>query len=109
VTPGRHTGVKCRDDHLPGQFGFGREHRLLRDARAAAAVRVGAPTVARQVQAAVEQRPATGRGVGQEHPDLAVLDPPGGAGVLPLRPAEPVPFFTNPVSSAISTPPASPR
>src|SRR3954451_12299819 len=32
------------------------------------------------------RRPALGRGVGEEHSKLAVLDPPRGAGVLALHP-----------------------
>jgi hypothetical protein len=38
------------------------------------------------MQLPVDQRPALAGGVGEEHPELAVLDPTGGAGVLALRP-----------------------
>lgn len=39
-----------------------------------------------QVDVPVDQRPALRRGVGQEHRDLRVLDPPRRAGVLALDP-----------------------
>ena len=40
----------------------------------------------RQVERTVEQRPAMTAGIGQKPPDLAVLDPPCRAAVLPLHP-----------------------
>ena len=40
----------------------------------------------RQVELAVDQRPASRARVGEEHPELAVRDLPGRAGVLPLHP-----------------------
>jgi hypothetical protein len=36
------------------------------------------------------------RGVGQEDTDLAVLRPPGGAGILPLHPGRPGAFLNEP-------------
>jgi hypothetical protein len=53
----------------------------------AARQRAGSSTQQRgRYRAAVDERVAAASGVGQVHRDLGVLDPPGGAGVLPLHP-----------------------
>jgi len=41
---------------------------------------------ARQVELPVDQRVPYRGGIGDKHPDMAVLDPAGGAGVPPLHP-----------------------
>ena len=46
-----------------------------------------------QIQFPVQQRPAIGAGVGQKYPDLAVLNPPHRAAVLPLHPGRLVAFL----------------
>ena len=38
-----------------------------------------------QIEGTVDQRPAVAAGIGQEHADLAVLDPSRRAGILPLH------------------------
>jgi hypothetical protein len=40
----------------------------------------------RQIQLPIDEGAPGRGGIGQKHPDLAVLDPPGGAGVLPGHP-----------------------
>ena len=57
-----------------------------------------------QVERPIDQRPAVAAGIGQEHADLAVLDPPRRAAVLPLHAGRLAPFLTKPVSSSTSTP-----
>jgi hypothetical protein len=61
------------------------EGDLVGYARLGAAGQVVGPA-AGQVQLPVDQRMPGRAGVGQEHPDLAVLDPPGGASVLASHP-----------------------
>src|SRR5690349_10439604 len=56
---------------------------LRRDARRPAPLRVFGPGL-RQVQLPVDQRVPEPGGVRQEHPDLAVLRPSGGPGILSL-------------------------
>lgn len=78
------TGLQHTVEHPLGQYGFGRELDLGADSGLLAAFPVLDPG-RRQVKLAVDQRPASGRDVGQEHAELTVLDPPGGAGVLSLH------------------------
>lgn len=61
----------------------------------------------RQVERPIDQRPALAAGVGQEHAQLTVVDPPSRAGVLTLNPAERTPFLMSSVSSTMNTPVAS--
>jgi len=84
----RHPDLEGPADHRLGELRLGGELGLGGDARLAAAVRVVGPGP-REIQFPVDQRVPVHRGVGQEHPDLAVLGPPGGPGVLPLHPGPP--------------------
>ena len=68
-----------------GQLGLGRELRPRRGSRRPRSG-PGPRSRSRQVELAVDQRMPTAGGVGQEHPQLTVVDLPGGAGVLPLHP-----------------------
>ena len=82
----RHPRLEGDVYHLPGQLRLGREAPVIGDAGLAAAIPVIGPRP-RQVQLAVDQRPASaGHRIRQEHPDLAVLDPARRAGVLPGNP-----------------------
>ena len=81
---GRHPGVQCRLSIRRPAPAWWRT-RPRRDAGRGAPVAVLGPGPG-QVQLPVDEGPPGRGGVGQEHPDLAVLDPPGGAGVLPGHP-----------------------
>jgi hypothetical protein len=81
--PGGHAAIQGAQDHARGQRGLGRERRILRYSGRRAPIGIARPG-ARQVELAVDQRVPDCGGVGQKHPDLGVLDPAGGAGVLPL-------------------------
>lgn len=83
--PGRDSGGQRVRNHLRGQVRLGREPGLVRDAGLVAAVRIAGPGLG-QVEAPIDERVPAPGGVGEEYRDLAVLDPPGGAGVLPLNP-----------------------
>ena len=128
---GSTTGSACRSDRsrsrvgtgytpassarasiLQGQSRLGRELHLgqadpshTRSGRRSSIQALG------QVQLPVDEvRPPVAAGVGQKDPDLRVLDPPGGAGVLPWPPRRTwLPFFKNPVSSITNTADESPR
>jgi len=105
--PFRHLDLHRRGDHFGGQVGLGGELNLDRYPGGSAPIRVVGPR-RRQVDPAVDQRVPTGRSVGKEHPDLAVLDPPGRARVLPLHSHRVHAFLQVSVSSATSTPSACP-
>ncbi len=83
--PRRHTGLHRPIDHPPRQYDLGSERDLFRNAGLLPPLGVVGPLLG-QVQGAVEQRPALLSCVPEEHPDLAVLDPPGGARVLAGNP-----------------------
>src|SRR6266545_445316 len=89
-------------NHPPCELRLGRERHVRGDSSRRAAGRVTGPGL-RQVQLAVDQRMPAPRHIPQVDSDLGVLDPPGGAGVLPLHTGVAVPFLTSPVSSATST------
>ena len=79
----RHRGGDGTLDHALRQLRLGRERHVRGNPGAPAAAGVAGPGLW-QVQLAVDQRvPARGR-VSEVDGDLCVLDPPGGAGVLPL-------------------------
>jgi hypothetical protein len=82
---GRDTSHKRAADHRSRERGLGRKRCLIWDSGRGAAVRVLRPR-ARQVQSTVDQGVPAASGVGEEHRDLSVLDPPRGAGVLALHP-----------------------
>ncbi len=83
--PRRGTPADGARDHLASQRGLGRERDFGRDLRARATLRVAGPPGG-QVQRPVDERVPGRGGVRQIHRDLRVLDPAGGAGVLPLHP-----------------------
>jgi hypothetical protein len=64
--------------------GFGGELDVVADRGGPAAVPVGGPRLG-QIQLPVDQGAALAGGVGEEHTELAVLDPPRGTGVLALH------------------------
>src|SRR5215469_13705916 len=82
---GRDPGIQRPAQHRAGQLGLGGELRLRRDGRRTAPVPVSQPGF-RQVQLAVDQGAPLAAGISAEHAQLAVLHPPGRAGVLPLDP-----------------------
>ena len=81
----RHTSVQGPLQHHPSKLWLGLELHLLGDAGHPAALPVSGPALG-QVQLPIDQGMPAGASVGQEHPDLAVLDPPGRPGVLTLHP-----------------------
>jgi hypothetical protein len=81
---GRNSSLDGPGDHVARQGGFRRELDAGRDAGGGAAVRVLGPRL-RQVQRAVEKRVSPRGGGGQIDRHLSILDPTGGAGVLPLH------------------------
>jgi len=85
MSAGRHPSVQRAGEHPDRQLGLGRERHVLGHCGLLAPWPVLGPGLG-QVQLPVKER-ATGRaGIAQEHPDLAVLDPARGAGVLPGHP-----------------------
>jgi dihydrofolate reductase len=68
----------------PGAHGCGRSRRAI--AGGAATVNQYLAAGLRTVQLPVHQRPPPAAGVGEEDPDLAVLDATGGVGILALHP-----------------------
>ena len=73
-------------EHGDPELRLGREPDLVAGSPAAAQRSAVLGPGGGQVELAVDQRPTTDRGVGQEHPELTVVDLPGGAGVLALHP-----------------------
>ena len=72
-----------RRQHLARELELGRETDRLgyRSPRRGPFRRIGEPALG-QVQAPVDEGVAVGAGIAQEHPDLAVVDPPERAAVL---------------------------
>ena len=87
---------------------LGQERDLVRDLGRAPPLGVAGPGL-RQVQPAVDQGVPPAAAVGQEDPDLTVLDLAQGAAVLPRTPAECRPFLGKPVSSTTRTASSAPR
>ena len=81
----RVAGVQRPVDHRPGQCRLGRKDGIVRDAGGGASLRVAGPGSG-QVEVPVDERVPGWGGVGQVDRDLAVLNPPGCAGVLALHP-----------------------
>ena len=90
-----NAGVQRPAQHRPGELGLGSELDVRRDARLTAAVPVRDPRF-RQIQLAVDQRPALAAGIRAEHAQLAVLHPAGRTGVLPLHPGGLDPLLEEP-------------
>jgi hypothetical protein len=80
----RDTGLHGAGNHRRGKRRLGRKTYAVRDSGVGAALLVRGPG-SRQVQGPVDQGMPTLRGVGEEHRDLRVLDPPRRAGVLALH------------------------
>ena len=104
----RHPGVQDPLQHRPGGLRLGLELHSIRDGGLPAAHPVADPALG-QVQLPVNQRMPVTAGVGQEHPELAVLDPPGRARILALHPSGLGSLLENPVSSTTRTACSSPR
>jgi hypothetical protein len=81
----RHASVQGPLQHHPSKLRLGVKLHVFGDASHPAALPVSGPALG-QVQLPIDQGMPAGAGVGQEHPDLAVLDPPGRARVLALHP-----------------------
>ena len=81
----RDPGLARPLQHGQAELGLGGEGDVGGDVRLASAVRVVGP-VDGQVQRAIDQHLAMTARIAEEHADLAVLDPTGGAAVLPLHP-----------------------
>jgi hypothetical protein len=81
----RHAGIEGAGDHRARDLGLGQERDVLGDLGRAAPLQVLGPRLG-QVEPAVDQGVPPAAGVGQEHADLAVLDPPRRAAVLPRHP-----------------------
>ena len=79
-----HTGRVRPLEHRQAELGLGGERDLLGHAGLGPARPVRRPAF-RQIERTVDQGPAVAAGIGQEHADLAVLDPPRRAAVLPLH------------------------
>src|SRR5829696_775542 len=71
--------------HLFGQLGLGAHPDLLWHSASLAALLVMSPLLG-QIQLPVDESLTPKGGIGQKHPDLAVLRLAGGAGVLALDP-----------------------
>ncbi len=81
--------------HRQAQLRLGRERDRLGHARLSALVRVIGPLLG-QVERTIEQGVAVAAGVAEEDADLAVLDPPRRARVLPLHPGRLRAFLEKP-------------
>src|SRR5215217_2376794 len=92
---GRDLGVQGPLQQHSGQLGLGPKRHLGRDAGSAAPRRVVGPRP-RQVPLPVDERPPPGAGVGQEHPQLAVVDLAGRARVRALHPDRGGPLLEEP-------------
>src|SRR3954452_17550060 len=83
--PGKpDTGLTRPLQHGQAELGLGGEGNVGRDARFASALLVLGP-VGGQIERAVDQRLAMAAGIAEEHADLAIPDPAGGAAVLALH------------------------
>ena len=91
----RHPRSDRPGDHRLRLPRLGHEFHLLRDARRPAPLRVTGPGL-RHVQLPVDQRVPEPGGIGKEHPDLAVLRPPRGTGILSLDSRRPGALFQEP-------------
>ena len=91
--PGKpDTGLTRPLQHGQAELGLGGKGNVGRDARFASALLVLGP-VGRQIERAVDQRLTMATGIAEEHADLAILDPTGGAAVLALHASRPVALF----------------
>jgi hypothetical protein len=82
----RDLGLQRPLQHALRQLRLGAEADRIWDGSRSAARPIAEPALG-QVQLPIDQGMSVAAGIGQEHPDLAVLDPPGRAGVLPLDPS----------------------
>jgi site-specific DNA recombinase len=81
----RHPGGQRTLQHQLGQLRLGAKLHLLGHPRGPAPLRVIGPALG-QVQLPVDHRPSPGAGIGEEDPELAVVDLAGGARILALHP-----------------------
>ena len=81
---GGHASVKGALEHLARQPGLGRKGNRVGDSGRLTTLGLLGPR-ARQIQRPVQEGTAAGRVVGEQHPDLAVLDPARSARVLTLH------------------------
>jgi hypothetical protein len=82
-----HPGLERSGEHCVSRGRGWRRTRCRRGRRIRAGSAAGRPST-RRVELAVEEGAPRRAGVAQQHPDLAVLDPTGGARVLALHPAD---------------------
>src|SRR3954453_1941392 len=90
--PARHPGRKGAGQHLPPELGLGGEDRPRRPPGRMPPGRIIGPDLG-QIQGAVDQGVAMPAGIAEKHPDLAILDAPRRARVLPLHPDRLAPFL----------------
>ena len=81
----KDTGAVGAGQHVQSELRLGREPHPAGDTGGRAPVGVLGPR-GRHVELAVHQRPAARGAIGQEHPELTVVDLPAGTGVLALHP-----------------------
>lgn len=82
--PGRHTGDEGPFQHPTAEHRLGGEGNRVRHGRFPAPDAVCRPGPG-QVELPIDQGTACRCGISKEHPELTVLHPAGGAGVLPLH------------------------
>src|SRR3954447_8750972 len=86
--------IERADDHLLRQGWLGGEDGLVRDGHLFASRGVCAPSLG-QIERAVDQRVAFAAGIGEEHANLAVINLPRGAAVLPRHPSRVLALLSN--------------
>src|SRR5919205_3190653 len=87
-----HLRVESVLEHLARQLRLRGKRVLLRYASALTALAIIYPVFG-QIECTIQQGMAPATGIGQEHPDLAVLDPPCCATILPRHPCRMLTFF----------------
>lgn len=108
---GEHIGagrprIERGGNQLARDLGLGGEADLFRHMRFAPPRVVFRPALG-QIKATVDQCLAKAVGVGQEHADLRIFDPPAVPEYCRATPTKCSPFFMKPVSSTASTPSGS--
>jgi hypothetical protein len=90
-----HLRVESVLEHLARQVRLRGKRVLLRYASALTALAIIYPVFG-PIEGTIQQGMTPATGIGQEHPDLAVLNPPCCATILPRHPCRMLPFFEKP-------------